>query len=174
MTNSVHFSEIREKTIIMAEIMTPDMANFYGNVHGGHLLSFLDKVAYACSARYSGLNTVTLSVDQVTFKQPIHVGELVVCYASVNYVGKTSMEIGIKVVAEDLHTKQRRHTNTCYFTMVAVDNHGRPIPAPPLELHNDTEKRRFAEAQARREFRLSYQTKMQELKTVSKKAKNDN
>ncbi|CAN5410005.1 acyl-CoA thioesterase [soil metagenome] len=168
MTNPLPSTEPREKTIIMAEIMTPDMANFYGNVHGGHLLSFLDKVAYACSARYSSLNTVTLSVDQVIFKEPIHVGELVLCYASVNYVGKTSMEIGIRVMAENLHSKQRRHTNTCYFTMVAVDDRGKPIPTPPLELTNDAERRRFAEAQARRELRLSYQMKMQELKTAGK------
>lgn len=168
MTHHLTTAEPREKTIIMAEIMTPDMANFYGNVHGGHLLSFLDKVAYACSARYSSLSTVTLSVDQVIFKEPIYVGELVLCYASVNYVGKTSMEIGIRVMAENLHSKQRRHTNTCYFTMVAVDEKGKPIPTPQLELTNDTERRRFAEAQARRELRLSYQVKMQELKTAGK------
>ena len=147
----------RCKTIEMSEIMTPNMANFSGNVHGGYLLSFLDKVAYACAARYSGLGIVTLSVDRVVFNKPIHVGELVTCYASVNYVGKSSMEVGIKVVAEDVRSGERRHTNTCYFTMVAIDDKGNPTPLPKLELETDIDKRRYEEAITRRTVRLKYQ-----------------
>jgi len=147
----------QEKTIIMSEIMTPNMANFTGNIHGGYLLSFLDKVAYACSARYAGAPTVTLSVDRVFFKEPIYIGELVSCYAMVNYVGKSSMEVGIKVIAENLQTKVKRHTNTCYFTMVAVDAHThKPINVPALVLQNDIEKRRHEEAQLRRDIRLKF------------------
>jgi acyl-CoA hydrolase len=155
----------REKTISMSEIMTPNMTNFTGNVHGGYLLSFLDKVAYACAARYSGKPCVTLSVDSVFFKEPIHVGELVTCLASVNYVGKTSMEIGIKVVAEDIKTSVKRHTNTCYFTMVALDETtGRPTRLPELVLETATDKRRFAEGKMRKELRLSLRSAHQERK----------
>lgn len=145
----------REKTVSMSEIMTPNMTNFTGNVHGGYLLSLLDRVAYACATRYCGADVVTLSVDQVFFKEPIHVGELVTCFACVNYVGKTSMEIGIKVVAENVKTGVTRHTNTCYFTMVAIDESGKPAAViPPLPLDDDLSKRRFNEAKLRREQRL--------------------
>ena len=99
----------------MTILMTPDMANFAGNVHGGHLLKLLDQVAYACASRYAGRYVVTVSVDQVLFRQPIHVGELVSFLAAVNHTGRSSMEVGIKVVAEDIHTQGRRHVNSCYF-----------------------------------------------------------
>lgn len=140
--------------IVMSEIMTPDMVNFHGNIHGGHVLGFLDRVAYACAARYASKNVVTLSVDQVVFKEPIYVGELVTFFATVNYVGKTSMEIGIRVLAENLITSQSRHTNTCYFTMVAVDEHGKPTPVPVLTIHNEEQQRRYDEAILRKEARL--------------------
>ncbi len=141
-------------SIIMSEIMTPDMANFYGNVHGGHILKLLDRVAYACAARYSGKHIVTLSVDQVIFKEPIHVGELVTFYASVNYVGNSSIEIGIRVIAENLLTQKQRHTNTCYFTMVALDENGKPTKVPPLQLTTELQKARHEKAVLRRQARL--------------------
>lgn len=119
----------------MTVLMTPDMANFSGNVHGGHILKLLDQVAYACASRYAGRYVVTLSVDQVVFRQPIHVGELVTFLASVNYTGRTSMEIGIKVVTENIRNKVVRHTNSCYFTMVAVDDDGKPADVPPADAH---------------------------------------
>lgn len=147
----------QEKTITMSEIMTPNMANFTGNVHGGYLLHFLDKVAYACAARYSGKPCVTLSVDQVFFKEPIYVGELITCLASINYVGKTSMEVGIKVVAEDIKTGKKRHTNTSYFTMVSIDEKTKkPSPAPELIIANELEQRRFNEGKMRKELRLKF------------------
>ncbi|MDR3478809.1 MAG: acyl-CoA thioesterase [Gammaproteobacteria bacterium] len=142
------------RSLIMSEIMTPDMVNFHGNVHGGYVLALLDRVAYACASRYSAKTIVTLSVDQVVFKEPIHVGELVICYSSVNYVGNTSLEIGIRVIAENLITQNSRHTNTCYFTMVALDDNGKPTKVPPLPLLNDTQKRRFEEALTRKQSRL--------------------
>ena len=107
--------------LTMTVLMTPDMANFSGKVHGGALLNLLDRVAFSCASRYSGRYAVTLSVDQVTFKQPIEVGELVTFRASVNHTGRTSMEIGIRVEAENIRSGTRRHTNSCYFTMIAVD-----------------------------------------------------
>lgn len=114
----------------MVVLMTPDMANFSGKVHGGALLNILDRVAYSCASRFSQQYAVTLSVDQVVFRQPIHVGELVTFRASVNYAGRTSMEIGIRVEAEEIRTGERRHTNSCYFTMVAVDAEGKPTTVP--------------------------------------------
>lgn len=140
--------------LIMSEIMTPDAVNFHGNVHGGYLLMMLDRVAYACAARYSAKVVTTLSVDRVFFKEPIYVGELVTFLASVNYVGRTSMEIGIRVTAENIFTSQLRHTNTCYFTMVALDSDGKPTQVPALIIENDIQKRRFEEATIRREARL--------------------
>lgn len=146
--------EDRMHTVEMSEVMTPDKANFAGKVHGGHLLSMLDRVAYACAARYAGAYVVTLSVDQVLFKQPIFVGELITCYASINFVGRTSMEVGIKVVAENFETHERRHTNTCYFTMVSVDKNGKPAALPPFEPTTEEQKRRFKEAKIRREIKF--------------------
>ncbi|WP_374486847.1 acyl-CoA thioesterase [Zoogloea sp.] len=139
--------------LTMTVLMTPDMANFSGNVHGGAILKLLDQVAYACAARYSGCYVVTLSVDQVMFRQPIHVGELVTFLASVNYTGNSSMEIGVKVIAEDIRTQVVRHANSCFFTMVAVDENRKPVSVPPLRPFTPDEKRRYQAAQARKELR---------------------
>jgi acyl-CoA hydrolase len=137
----------------MTVLMTPDMANFSGNVHGGTILKLLDQVAYACASRYAGCYVVTLSVDQVTFRQPIHVGELVTFLASVNFTGTSSMEIGIKVIAENIRTQVVRHANSCFFTMVAVDDQGKPSPVPPLSPSTSDEIRRFHAAKLRRQLR---------------------
>ncbi|MFT3812184.1 MAG: acyl-CoA thioesterase [Acidovorax sp.] len=137
----------------MTVLMSPDMANFSGNVHGGAILKLLDQVAYACASRYSGCYTVTLSVDQVMFLQPIHVGELVTFLASVNYTGSSSMEIGIKVVAENIRTQVVRHVNSCFFTMVAVDENRKPAKVPPLSPATPDEGRRWAAALMRKEIR---------------------
>lgn len=137
----------------MTVLMTPDTANFAGNVHGGTILKHLDGVAYACATRYSGNYVVTLSVDKVFFRQPVHVGELVTFLASVNFTGRTSMEIGIKVITENIRKGQVRHACSCYFTMVAVDENGRPFPIPKLEPVTDEQKRRFSDAQVRKALR---------------------
>jgi len=136
--------------LTMTVLMTPDMANFSGNVHGGTILKFLDSVAYACASRYSGNYVVTLSVDQVMFLQPIHVGELVTFLASVNYTGNSSMEIGIKVVTENIQKRQVRHANSCYFTMVAVDEERRPTAVPALIPSTDQQRLRFEQARKRK------------------------
>ncbi|ANN68943.1 acyl-CoA thioesterase [Bordetella bronchialis] len=148
----------------MTILMTPDMANFSGNVHGGHILKYLDQVAYACASRYAGQYVVTLSVDQVVFREPIHVGELVTFLASVNYTGRTSMEIGIKVITEDIRQKLVRHTNSCYFTMVAVDELGNPTPVPPLQPRNEEERQRFEAADQRRALRQEMQRRHDAIK----------
>ena len=146
-------STVNQRELTMSILMTPDMANFAGNVHGGVLLKLLDEVAYACASRYAGCYVVTLLVDEVLFKQPIHVGEMVTFYASVNHVGRTSMEVGIKVVAENILGRTVRNTTRCYFTMVAYDK-GKSVPVPPLTLDTDTRKRRFREAERRKQLRL--------------------
>jgi len=139
--------------LTMTVLMTPDMANFSGNVHGGTILKFLDQVAYACASRYAGRYVVTLSVDQVTFRQPIHVGELVTFLASVNYTGTSSMEIGIKVITENIRSQVVRHANSCFFTMVAVDDAGKPTPVPRRVPATADERRRHAAAEVRRQLR---------------------
>ena len=149
-------SEFNQRELHMSVLMTPDMANFSGNVHGGDILKLLDQVAYACASRYAGCYVVTLSVDQVLFKEPIRVGELVTFLASVNYVGKTSMEVGIKVVAEDIQNRSVRHTNSCYFTMVAMRD-GKPQAVPQLTIENETQRQRFEEAILRKSMREELQ-----------------
>lgn len=155
---------LRKNELSMTVLMTPDMANFSGNVHGGSILKLLDQVAYACASRYAGSYVVTLSVDQVTFAQPIHVGELVTFLASVNYTGRSSMEIGIKVVAEHVRQGSVRHTNSCFFTMVAVDEHGKSQQVPPLEPDSDEGRRRYKEALLRKQHRLEYAEQRESLK----------
>jgi acyl-CoA hydrolase len=142
------------KTMQMSILMTPDKANFTGHVHGGDLLKYLDQVAYACATRYCGNYVVTLSVDKVLFKHPIYISNFVTFYASVNYTGNTSMEIGIKVVAEDIKNRTVVHTNTCYFTMVALDENKKPIKVEPLNPTTSTQIRRYKDAKMRKEMRL--------------------
>lgn len=150
--------------LTMTVLMTPDMANFSGNVHGGTLLKYLDEVAYACASRYAGHYVVTLSVDQVVFRQPVHVGELVTFLASVNYTGTTSMEIGIKVITENIRERSVRHTNSCFFTMVALDDERRPAPVPPLEPQTPDQKRRYVQGQQRREIRQELERRYRALR----------
>jgi len=140
----------------MTVLMTPDMANFSGKVHGGALLNLLDRVAFSCASRYSQQYAVTLSVDQVTFKEPINVGELVTFRAAINYAGRTSMEVGIRVEAEDIRAGTRRHTNSCYFTMVAVDGAGRPVAVPEFRPESALDGRRHRAAQLRRALRREF------------------
>ncbi len=147
----------------MTVLMTPDMANFSGKVHGGAVLKLLDQVAYACASRYAGTYVVTLSVDQVMFRQPINVGELVSFLASVNYTGRSSMEIGVKVVAEDIRKQSVRHANSCFFTMIAVDDDGAPTPVPALQPETQDEIRRHAAAQIRRQLREEMEQRHREL-----------
>jgi acyl-CoA hydrolase len=137
----------------MTLLMTPDMANFTGDVHGGTILKLLDQVAFTCAGRYAQAYVVTLSVDRVVFREPIRIGELVTFDASVNFTGRSSMEVGIRVSAENFREGSVRHTNSCYFTMVAIDEDRTPIAVPPLEPATDDERRRWDAAVARREQR---------------------
>ena len=148
---------IPQHQLMMTVLMTPDTANFTGNVHGGAILKLLDEVAYACASRYAAMYVVTMSVDQVIFRQPIHVGEMVTFLASVNHTGKTSMEIGIRVVAENIRTQEKRHVNSCYFTMIAVDDNRRPTPVAAFVPQTPQEIRRNEAAQVRKNLRIQAQ-----------------
>ena len=150
----------------MTVLMTPDMANFAGNVHGGTILKFLDQVAYACASRYASRYVVTLSVDQVMFRQPIYVGELVTFLAAVNHTGTSSMEVGIKVLAENIRTQDLRHANSCFFTMVAVDDERKPVPVPPLRPFTPEEQRRHASALVRKQLRQEFGTRFGSLRGI--------
>ncbi|ATU95113.1 acyl-CoA thioesterase [Phyllobacterium zundukense] len=138
----------------MTVLMTSDMANFSGKVHGGALLNLLDRVAFSCASRYSQQYAVTLSVDQVMFKEPIHVGELVTFRASINHTGGTSE-------AEDIRSGHRRHTNSCYFTMVAVDDAGRPVCVPKLRTTDFFDIRRYKAAELRRTLRREFAERLE-------------
>ena len=159
-----------KRSLSMSEVMTPEKANFSGNVHGGHIMELLDRVAYACAARYSGFYVVTLSANNILFKAPIHVGELVHCHAMVNYVGTSSLEVGIKVVSENLKTGEKRHTNSCYFTMVAVQENGEKAKVKPLTLETPLQKYRYESAVLRKGLAHQYQEEHGRQKAEVKKA----
>ena len=138
--------------------MMPQHANNLGHVFGGVILSLMDKVAAIAAYRHARMNVVTASIDRVDFREPVHVGDLVILKSSVNYVGRTSMEVGVRVETENMVTGRRRHTNSCYLTFVAVDRDGRPVPVPDLKPETDEEQRRNYAASERRRRRLEERT----------------
>lgn len=138
----------------MTQLAAPQDANLRGNVFGGMILAAVDKIAYVCATRHSDCPTVTASFDQVDFRSPIEIGEIVTLRASVNYVGRTSMEVGVRVTAESVFGGDPRHTNSCYVTMVALDEGGKPQAVPRLVLENEVEYRRYLDAVERRKARL--------------------
>lgn len=149
----------------ITELMIPSYANFGGKIHGGLLLSLMDKVAYACASKHAGAYCVTVSVDEVEFLQPVDVGELVHFKASVNHVGNTSLVVGIQVTAENVKNHTVKHTNTSYFTMVAKGDDDKPVKVPPLALETMDEIRRFIEAIKRKKLKTESNSKMQEEKS---------
>lgn len=137
----------------VSELMMPDQVNNLGHVFGGVILSMVDRAAAVAAMRHAGRPCVTVSIDRVDFREPIFAGQLVTCRARVNYVGRTSMEVGVRVTAENLLTREERHTNTCILTFVAIDPDSRPVAVPQLELETEEDRRRFAEGKRRREVR---------------------
>jgi acyl-CoA hydrolase len=144
----------RQSDTVMSELMMPQHANIMGNVFGGVLLALLDRAAAVAAIRHAGKPCVTVSVDKVDFKEPIHVGELVTAFARVNYAGHTSMEVGVKIIAENVLSAEKRHTNSCYITYVALDEQGVPTEIPPILPETADEKRRYDRAAQRRASRL--------------------
>ena len=145
---------VKESAVITAQMMTPQDVNMAGNVHGGVIMKLIDAAAGAVAVRHARGNAVTASIDRLDFISPVYPGDMVTCKASLNYVGRTSMEVGVRVETENLRTGEVRHTGSAYLTFVALDRAGRPIMLPPLILETEEEKRRNQEAQARRETRL--------------------
>lgn len=144
-----------ETEVRAAQLMTPELANHLGSVHGGRVLYMVDNLAYVCAARFAGTVCVTASVDRVDFYESIRVGELLTLVARINYVGRTSLEVEINVYAEDIPTGQSRHTNSCHLTMVALKE-GKPTPVPRLVCRNREDKARYIQAKMRREMGFKY------------------
>jgi len=159
-----NFKEVSYSATTVSELMIPAYANFGGKIHGGIILSLMDKVAYACASKHASNYCVTVSVENVEFIDPIEVGEMVTLYASVNYVGTSSMVVRIKVIAENFLIGTVKHTNTSYFTMVAKDANGKPTKVPGLILETKDEIKRFLEAIKRKELRTTYKKAMQEVR----------
>lgn len=143
-----------DTSVVIAQVMNPQDANPAGNVHGGVIMKLIDTAAAVVATRHSRSNVVTASIDRLDFHNPVYVGDLVFFKASINYVGKTSMEIGVRVEAENLKTGEVRHTSSAYLTFVALDENGKPKEVPKLLLTTPEEKRRYEEGKLRRELRL--------------------
>lgn len=159
-----NFKEASYSRTTVSELMIPAYANFGGKIHGGIILSLMDKVAYACASKHAGNYCVTVSVENVDFLEPVEVGEMVTLFASVNYVGKSSMVVGIKVIAENFKIGTVKHTNTSYFTMVAKGDNGKPTEVPGLILETKEEVKRFLEVIKRKELKASYKKELQNVR----------
>ena len=151
---------VRYSQTTITELMIPSYANFGGKIHGGILLSLMDKLAYACASKHAGTYCVTVSVDNVVFLQPVEVGELVSLHASVNYVGRTSLIVGIRVEAQDVKTGIVNHTNSSYFTMVAKGDDNKPVAVPELILQDKEEVKRFIECMRMKEIKAAMKERM--------------
>ena len=138
---------------VFTELMMPNQVNNLGHVFGGVVLSMVDRAAAVAAMRHAGRPSVTVSIDRVDFKEPIQAGELVTCTARVNFVGRTSMEVGVRVEAENLLSGVKRHTNSCLLTFVAIDDHHHPCHVPPLDTSDPEDERRYREGKRRREVR---------------------
>jgi len=143
------FKSVSESQIEMSLLMTPSHSNFSGKIHGGYILNLMDEIAFACASRHSGNYCVTASVNRVDFLNPVDVGELLHLKASINYTGKTSMVVGLRVEAENIRTGVTKHCNSSYFTMVAKDGSGISMNVPGLILDTEESIRRFARSMER-------------------------
>jgi uncharacterized protein (TIGR00369 family) len=156
---------VKHSQTTITELMIPSYANFGGKIHGGILLSLMDKVAYVCASKHAATYCVTVSVDKVEFLQPVEVGELVSLHASVNYVGKSSMIVGIRVEAQNVKRGTLKHTNSSYFTMVAKGDDDKPATVPELILENSEQVKRFIECMRMKEIKLMVKEKMDDARS---------
>lgn len=145
----MEYKHIEESQLVMTQLMLPSYSNFRGYIHGGYVLSLMDQVAFACSSKHSGHFCVTASVNKVDFLTPIEVGELLTLKASINYTGRTSMVVGLRVESENIKTGVIKHCNSSYFTMVAKDDEGKSVPVPGLILNSEDSVRRFVRSISR-------------------------
>jgi uncharacterized protein (TIGR00369 family) len=145
---------VKESSVVMSQLMSHQDINTAGNVHGGVIMKLIDTAAGVAAMRHARGNVVTASIDRLDFHNSAYVGDVLSLKASLNYVGRTSMEIGVRVETENPRTGERHHTASAYLTFVSLGPEGRPLPVPPLVLETDEERRRNREAGARRETRL--------------------
>ncbi|MFY9241407.1 MAG: acyl-CoA thioesterase [Polaribacter sp.] len=145
------YKHISESQLTITELMLPSHSNFSGKIHGGHILNLMDQIAFACASKHSGNYCVTASVNKVDFLNPIEVGELVTLKASINFTGRTSMVVGLRVDSENIRTGTKKHCNSSYFTMVAKDDTGKSAPVPGIILTTKNEIRRFARSITRQQ-----------------------
>ena len=138
------FKHIKDSKVTITQLMLPSHSNFSGKIHGGHILNLMDQIAFACASKHSGNYCVTASVNKVDFLNPIEVGELVTLKASINFTGRTSMVVGLRITSENVITGVTKHCNSSYFTMVAKDKNGKSTPVPGIILTTKEEIRRFA------------------------------
>jgi acyl-CoA hydrolase len=157
-----NFKTARESRLSITELMLPSHSNFGGKIHGGHILSLMDQIAFACASKHSRKYCVTASVNRVDFLSPIDVGELLTLKASINYTGRTSMVVGVRVESEDITTGKKRHCNSSYFTMVAKDENGNSATVPGLLVQDEQGVRRFARSKYRKEAAFKRDTKFDE------------
>ena len=153
----------QEKKLFMTRLMTPEMANFSGKVHGGHILKLLDEAAFSCASRYCQTYVITAALDNVIFKNPLMVGDLATFKCHVNYVGRSSMEIGIKVEGENICEKEKYHAISCYFTMISVDENGKPQEVPRLKLESEIEEKLYEAGKMRCQMRKEVQERNMKL-----------
>jgi len=153
----MNHKHVEDTQVVISELMLPSHSNFSGKIHGGYILSLLDQIAFACASKFSGTYCVTASVDTVDFLNPIEVGELVTMKASINYVGNSSMVVGIRVEAENIRNGKTKHCNSSYFTMVAKDETGKSVKVPGLIIDNKTIIKRFSDAIKRIEMKQNRQ-----------------
>jgi uncharacterized protein (TIGR00369 family) len=146
---------VQETAITVSHFITPQDANYYGNVHGGVTMRMIDDAGGVVAARHAHGNTVTASVDRIDFHNPAFIGEILTLKASLNHVGRTSMEVGVKVETENIMTGEKRHIASAYLTYVALDNNRKPVEVPPVIPESDIEKLRYKQALNRRELRLA-------------------
>jgi len=147
--------------VTLSLLMPPAEANMLGNVHGGYIMRLMDEAGASAAMRHSQRPVVTVAVDQVLFKEPIHVGDLVTLDAELTYAGRTSIETQIEVSAQNLLTGETTHTNTAYFVYVALDERGKPAPVAPLLVESDAERKRWEAARERQAYRLAQRHKTQ-------------
>ncbi|UKM64687.1 acyl-CoA thioesterase [Flavobacteriaceae bacterium GSB9] len=153
------FKHAKESQVTITQLMLPSHSNFSGKIHGGHILNLMDQIAFACASKHSRHYCVTASVNRVDFLNPIEVGELVTLKASINYTGRTSMVVGLRIESENVQTGEVKHCNSSYFTMVAKDENGKNVPVPGLILDDVQSVRRFARSIARQQQAKTRSTK---------------
>jgi len=156
------FKTARESRLSITELMLPSHSNFGGKIHGGHILSLMDQIAFACASKHSQKYCVTASVNRVDFRSPVEVGELLTLKASINYTGRTSMVVGVRVESQNVTSGKRRHCNSSYFTMVAKDDKGNSVEVPGLLIQDEQGVRRFARSKFRKEAAFKRDTQFDE------------